>query len=128
MANESEYFDDLASVDALKSAEQDKVEADHGFSGNLLRKIPGMADHMDRNDRRKADQLLRDTIAGRLEESRLQLSNVYTTLSRDIIMAISYAEALGRSNMRLGSLIRKIESAPAGYASMRSNNKIDTAA
>ncbi|MGB1253974.1 MAG: hypothetical protein ACPG8W_25420 [Candidatus Promineifilaceae bacterium] len=125
MENESEYFDSMESVESLKAAEK-SAETDHGRLGNLLRKIPGMAGHFERNDRRKADQLLRDTIAGRLEETRLQLSNVYPALSRDIIMAMTYAEALGRSNTRLAGLIRKIESAPAGYASMFSSNEIDT--
>ena len=127
MENESEFFDNIDSVESLKSAEK-SAEADHGMLGNLLRKIPGMAGYLDRNDHRKADQLLRDTISGRLEASRLQLSNIYPMLSRDIIVAMTYAEALGRSNTRLAGLIRKIESAPAGYSSMLASNKIDSAA
>jgi hypothetical protein len=84
--------------------------------GDLLAKIPGLSGYMERGRRRDADQILRDTIAKRLEEIRLRLSNVHHELSRDIIMAIRYAEDLGRADNRLMGLIGKIKDAPQGYA------------
>ncbi len=84
--------------------------------GDLLAKIPGLAGYMERGRRREADQILRETIVGRLELLRLRLSDVHYTLSRDIIMAMEYAEALGRAETRLMGLMGKIKDAPQGYA------------
>jgi hypothetical protein len=84
--------------------------------GNLLAKIPGLDGYMERGRRRDADQILRDTIARRLEEVRMRLSNVHHELSRDIGLAMRYAEDLGRADNRLMGLIGKIKDAPQGYA------------
>jgi len=84
--------------------------------GNLLAKIPGLSGYMERGRRRDADQILRDTIAKRLEEVRLQLSNVHHELSQNIGLAMRYAESLGRADNRLMGLIGKIKDAPQGYA------------
>ena len=84
--------------------------------GKLLSKIPGLSGYMERGRRREADQILRDTVAARLEEVRLQLSNVHHGLSRDIVLAMEYAEDLGRADSRLMGLIGKIKDAPQGYA------------
>ncbi len=84
--------------------------------GDLLAKIPGLAGYMERGRRREADQILRETIVGRLELARLQLGDVHHTLSRDIALAMDYAESLGRAETRLMGLIGKIKDAPQGYA------------
>ncbi|MGD2077866.1 MAG: hypothetical protein PVH18_05760 [Chloroflexota bacterium] len=94
----------------------DKIEQESTGLGDLLSKIPGFDGYMERGRRREADQLLRETIAGRLEESRLQLSAVHQELSRDIVRAIDFAEPLGRADTRLMGLIGKIKDAPQGYA------------
>lgn len=93
-----------------------KVEEESTLLGRLASKIPGFDGYMERSRRREADQLLRQSIASRLEESRLKLSGVHQELSRDIIKAIDYAEDLGRADTRLMGLIGKIKDAPQGYA------------
>lgn len=94
----------------------EKITGDSTGLGKLLSKIPGLDGYMERSRRREADQLLRDTITARLEETRLQLGNVHHELSRDIIKAMDYAEPLGRADTRLMGLIGKIKDAPEGYA------------
>ena len=84
--------------------------------GDLLSKVPGLSGYMERGRRRDADQILRGTIAKRLEEIRLRLSDVHHELSRDIGLAMRYAEDLGRADNRLMGLIGKIKDAPQGYA------------
>ena len=64
----------------------------------------------------KRTSILRETIVGRLEQVRLQLSDVHHTLSRDIALAMDHAEALGRAETRLMGLMGKIKDAPVGYA------------
>jgi hypothetical protein len=93
-----------------------KIQGESGGLSNLLSKVPGLDGYMERSRRRKADQLLRKTIADRLEGSRLQLGSSIEELSRDIILAIDHAEPLGRVDTRLMGLIGKIKDAPVGYA------------
>ena len=94
----------------------DKIEEESTGLGDLLGKIPGFSGYMERSRRREADQLLRETLSSRLEESRLQLSAVHQELSRDITKAIDFAESLGQADTRLMGLIGKIKDAPQGYA------------
>lgn len=94
----------------------DEITGESTGLGKLLSKIPGLSGYMERSRRREADQLLRETIAARLEEVRLQLGTVSEELSSDIIKAIDHAEAIGRADTRLMGLIGKIKDAPQGYA------------
>lgn len=87
-----------------------------GFLRNLISKIPGFKGYMEKASRREADQLLRETISSRLEQSRLDLAAVQQTLSRDIVAAIEHAEPIGRADTQLMGLIGKIKDAPQGYA------------
>lgn len=93
-----------------------KIEDESTWLGRLARKLPGFGGYMERSRRREADQILRDTIANRLEQTRLTLSNVHQDLSSDIALAIDYAEPLGRADSRLMGLIGKIKDAPQGYS------------
>ncbi len=94
----------------------EKITGESTGLGKLLGKIPGLDGYMERGRRREADQLLRETISARLEETRLKLGNVHHELSRYIIKAMDFAEPLGRADTRLMGLIGKIKDAPQGYA------------
>lgn len=102
----------------------DKITDNSSILGNIASKIPGFSGYIERGRRREADQILRNTIAARLEETRLQLANVQTDLSRDIIKAIDHAEPMGRADTRLMGLIGKIRDAAQGYAGFFSAIKI----
>lgn len=93
-----------------------KIQGESTGLGNLLSKVPGLDGYMERSRRREADQLLRQTIAARLEEVRVQLGAVSEDMSGDIMLAIDHAEPLGRADTRLMGLIGKIKDAPQGYA------------
>lgn len=94
----------------------EKIEGESTFLGRIANKIPGFSGYMERGRRREADQIIRESIAARLEEERMKLSNVHQELSRDIARAIDYAEPLGRADSRMMGLVNKIRSAPQGYA------------
>lgn len=94
----------------------EKIQGESSGLGDLLSKIPGLDGYMERSRRREADQLLRETIASRLDESRLRLGDIHQEISGDIVKAIDYAEPLGRVDNRLMGLIGKIRDAPEGYA------------
>ena len=93
-----------------------KIQDESSALGDLAAKIPGFSGYIERSRRREADQLLRETIAARLEGSRLTLSTVHQELSRDIVKAMDPAEPLGRADTRLMGLIGKVRDAPQGYA------------
>lgn len=101
------------------------ITGDAGTLRNLLSKIPGLSGYMERGRRREADQLLRDTITGRLEQARLDYSAVYQTVGQDIFLAMDYAERMGRADNLLMGLIGKIKDAPVGYAGFFSAVKVD---
>lgn len=103
----------------------EKIVGDTGTLRNLLSKIPGLSGYMERGRRREADQLLRDTITGRLEQARLNYSGVYQAVSRDIFLAMDHAERMGRADNLMMGLIGKIKDAPVGYAGFFSAIKVD---
>lgn len=102
----------------------DKITGESSGLEKLLDKIPGLAGYREKGRRREADQILRKTIADRLEAARLQLSNVHQELSRDVVRAMDHAEPLGRADSRLMGLIGKIKDAPQGYAGFFDANKV----
>jgi hypothetical protein len=94
----------------------DKIDEESTALGNLTNLVPGFSGYLERSRRREADQILRETISSRLEQSRLKLSNVQQDMSGNIVQAIEFAEAIGRADTRLMGLIGKIKDAPQGYA------------
>jgi hypothetical protein len=93
-----------------------QIKGDASGLEQFLAKLPGLAGYMEREQRRAADMLLRQTVSARLEETRLALGEVHQALNHDIVLAITYAEPLGRVDTKLMGLIGKIHDAPVGYA------------
>ncbi|MEM8857935.1 MAG: hypothetical protein AAGD96_06420 [Chloroflexota bacterium] len=100
-------------------------EESTGWLEKVARKIPGFSGYLDNMERRKADQLLRDTLAARLEAIRLDLGGISETLSADIVLAIDHAESIGRADNRLMGLIGKINDAASGYSSFFDAKQVD---
>lgn len=94
----------------------DKIEGESTLLGKIASKIPGFSGYIEKGRRREADQILRETIAARLEEIRVELGAIHEILSRDIIKAIDHAEPMGQADTRLMGLIGKVRDAPQGYA------------
>jgi hypothetical protein len=94
----------------------EKITEESTVLGRIAGAIPGFSGYIERSRRRQADQILRQTIAARLETARLQLANVHQEISRDMFTAMDHAEPLGRADTRLMGLIGKIKDAPQGYA------------
>lgn len=93
-----------------------KIKGESSGLEKLLEKIPGLNGYMEKGKRRSADELLRQTIASRLDDIRLNFSTVHQDISHDIIKAIDHAEPLGRADTLFNNLIGKIKDAPTGYA------------
>lgn len=76
--------------------------------------IPGFSGYVERQNRRDADKLVRDTVARRFEELWTRTSN----LQKDLISAgrIQFVDDLEQAAVQLRTFIDKISKAARGYA------------
>ncbi|HEY2981778.1 MAG TPA: hypothetical protein VGJ22_11390 [Anaerolineales bacterium] len=82
----------------------------------LVGQIPGFSGYVERQNRRDADKLLRDTVARRFDELWKRVSN----LQSDLVSSgsIEYVDDLEKAAIQLRTFIDKISTAPRGYAGM----------
>ena len=76
--------------------------------------IPGFSGYVERQNRRDADKLVRDTVARRFEELWTRTSN----LQKDLVSAgkIQFVDDLEQAAVQLRTFIDKIGKAARGYA------------
>jgi hypothetical protein len=85
--------------------------------------IPGFKGYIERQNRREADKLLRDTVARRFDEqwkraSQLQVDMVSSGM-------IQYVDDIERAALQLRTFIDKISTAPRGYSGLFDSVKIN---
>jgi hypothetical protein len=80
---------------------------------------------MNKEDRRAADKLLRDTTARRLDEQRKRLADIQSQLLRD--GQIDNLDEIETANRRLNTAIDKLRTASYGYAGLFDPIKIQEA-
>ncbi len=80
----------------------------------LLSHIPGFGGYVERQNRRDADKLLRDTVAQRFEEQHKRASQLQT----ELVSAgkIEFVDDMEKATIKLQTFIDKISRAPRGYA------------
>lgn len=80
----------------------------------LLSFIPGFGGYVERQNRRDADKLLRDTVAQRFEEQHKRASQLQT----ELVSAgkIEFVDDMEKATIKLQTFIDKISRAPRGYA------------
>jgi hypothetical protein len=85
--------------------------------------IPGFNGYIERQNRRDADKLLRDTVARRFEEQWKRTSQ----LQSDMVSSgmIQYVDDMEKAAIQLRTFIDKITTAPRGYAGMFDAVKIN---
>ncbi|NMC13612.1 MAG: hypothetical protein GYA34_12115 [Chloroflexi bacterium] len=93
-----------------------KVSSDIDPFKKILGYIPGFKGYIERQKRRDADKLLRDTIADRIEEMWARVS----TLQRDFISRgeIALVDDLEAAAVKLRTFADRIRRAPRGYSSL----------
>jgi len=91
-----------------------RIREEQDVFGKLLGKIPGFSGYFDREQRRAADKLLRQTIAARYEEQWRRISG----LQRDLISqgGLMYVDDLEGAAIKLRQFIDRIRNAAYGYA------------
>ncbi len=85
--------------------------------------IPGFGGYVERQNRRAADKLVRDTVARRFDELWKRLSD----LQSELVSAakIEYVDDMEKAGIQLRTFIDKIRTAPRGYAGVFDAVKIN---
>ncbi len=101
----------------------EKVTSQQDPIKKVMAFIPGFKGYIDRQNRRDADKLLRDTVARRFEEQWKRTSQ----LQSDMVGSgmIQYVDDMERAAIQLRTFIDKITTAPRGYAGMFDAVKIN---
>ncbi len=91
-----------------------RIREEQDIFGKLLGKLPGFNGYFDREQRRSADKLLRETVAARYEEQWRRIS----ALQRDLISqgGLAYVDDLEGAAIKLRQFIDRVRTAAYGYA------------
>ncbi len=85
--------------------------------------IPGFSGYIDRQNRRDADKLLRDTVARRFEEQWSRASQLQSEMVSSGM--IEFVDDMEKAAIKLRTFIDKISTAPRGYAGLFDAVKIN---
>ena len=102
-----------------------KVTEDLDPFKKILSKVPGFGGYVERQSRRDADKLLRDTLAKRFYELEQRVSS----LQREFIRQgeISYVDDLEAAAIKLRTFVDRVRSAARGYSGLFDAVKINEA-
>ncbi|NLG96408.1 MAG: hypothetical protein GX491_03510 [Chloroflexi bacterium] len=91
-----------------------RIREEQDVFGKLLSKIPGFSGYFDREQRRAADKIMRETIANRFEEQWRRISSV----QRDLISqgGLAHVGALESAALKLRQFVDRVRTASYGYA------------
>lgn len=101
----------------------EKVTSQQDPFKKVMSAIPGFSGYIERQTRRDADKLLRDTVARRFEEQWKRTSQ----LQSDMVSSgmIAYVDDMEKAAIQLRTFIDKITTAPRGYSGMFDAVKIN---
>lgn len=91
-----------------------RIREEQDVFGKLLGKLPGFNGYFDREQRRMADKMVRETVAARFEEQWRRISAV----QRDLISqgGLAYVDDLEGAAIKLRQFIDRVRTASYGYA------------
>src|SRR5512133_3238175 len=101
-----------------------RIREEQDVFGKLIGKLPGFNGYIDREQRRAADKLLRETVAARYEEQWRRIS----ALQRDLISqgGLAYVDDLEGAAIKLRQFIDRVRTATYGYAGFFDAVKINS--
>ena len=85
--------------------------------------IPGFKGYIERQNRREADKLLRDTVARRFDEQWKRASQIQVDMISQGMIA--YVDDMERAALQLRTFIDKLSTAPRGYSGLFDAVKIN---
>ena len=101
----------------------EKVTGDQDFFKKIASKIPGFGGYIERQNRRAADKLLRETVADRFEELYQRISAVQADfVSQGEIMVL---DDLEKAALKVRTFIDKVRRASYGYSGFFDAAKIN---
>jgi hypothetical protein len=103
----------------------DKIKDSQGLLGKIASVIPGFSGYMNRETRRDADKLLRETIANRYSEQLSRISDLQVQLVSS--GGIDWVDDLQDSATRLRRFIDMVRTAAYGYAGLFDAVKVNEA-
>ena len=89
----------------------------------LMSFIPGFSGYIERQNRRDADKLLRETVARRFEEQWTRASSLQVDMVNNGML--SYVDDMEKASLALRTFIDKIGTAARGYSGMFDAVKIN---
>ena len=101
----------------------ERVTGDQDPLKKLASHIPGFSGYIERENRRAADKLMRDTIANRFEELYKQLSALQTDLISQ--GGIEFMDDLEKAARQIRTFTDKVRNAAYGYAGLFDSVKIN---
>ena len=100
-----------------------KVTSQQDPFKKLVSFIPGFKGYIERQNRRDADKVLRDTVARRYEDQWRRASQLQSDLVSN--GQIAFVDDLERAAIKLRTFIDKISTAPRGYSGLFDAVKIN---
>jgi len=100
-----------------------KVTSQQDPFKKLLSFIPGFSGYIERQNRRDADKILRDTVARRFEEQWKRASQLQADLVSSSM--IQYVDDMEKAAIKMRTFIDKISTAPRGYSGLFDATKIN---
>jgi len=101
----------------------EKVKSQQDPFKRLASLIPGFGGYVERQNRREADKLLRDTVARRFDEQWKRISQLQVDMVSNGM--IQYVDDIERAALQLRTFIDKISTAPRGYSGLFDAVKIN---
>jgi hypothetical protein len=100
-----------------------KVTSQQDPFKKLASNIPGFSGYIERQNRRDADKLLRDTVARRFEDQWKRASQIQSDMVSNGMIA--YVDDMEKAALKLRTFIDKISTAPRGHAGLFDAVKIN---
>ncbi len=101
----------------------EKVTSQQDPFKKLMSYIPGFGGYVNRQNRRDADKLLRDTVARRFEEQWRRASQIETDMVSN--GQIAFVDDMEKAAIQLRTFIDKISTAPRGFSGLFDAVKIN---
>lgn len=103
----------------------EKVTSQQDPFKKLVGYIPGFSGYVERQNRRDADKLVRDTVALRFEEQWKRVSNLQNDMVSNKMIA--YVDDMEKAAIQLRTFVDKIKTAPRGYSGLFDAVKVNEA-
>lgn len=94
----------------------DQLKNDRGGFSKVLSHIPGFHGYMEKETRRDADKIIRDTLATRFDQQLTRITNLQSDLVDN--GGLDYVDDAEGASVKLRTFIARVQTAPRGYGGL----------